>query len=253
MDKKEVKEFLEESVEWLKDQDMGCCTYKLDDKLAICVGWLPGYDESDEDVIHSSSEPSYGINAGIKVWTSDDMRTDYEFINAPYYKDGDVLMTDVSIKPDANLDELVDYFEKEYDEMKDLELEDDGEIIEKKEEVKVEDEVEESCKKEESCKVKESWEGENIIDDLVERAQDMLKDGGYGDINDCVAQAIDDGLIYTDDIYELARHYGTLEDSEIIESYYDDLFNDVASRVEEVEEEEEDDFDYEDDEESSEE
>lgn len=252
--KEEIKQFIKDSIEWLVDQDMGCATLELDDKLAICVGWLDGYDENDEDVIHSKEEPKFAINAGIKVYTSDDMRTDYEFINSPYYDNGEVVSTDVSIKPNADLDALADYFIKEYESMKDLNMAEDGRIIENDDfdksyepmadEVEVEKEVEvkdESCEKKE---VKESWEGESIIDDLVDRANSMIKDGGYGDVDDCIRQAIDDGLIYSADIRELADHYDTLpEDSELIEGFYDELYNDIYSRVEEPEE---DDFEDED-------
>ncbi|MBR3242270.1 MAG: hypothetical protein IKG72_13025 [Bacillus sp. (in: Bacteria)] len=38
----EVATFIKESVEWLIREDCGCCTHKLDDRLAICVGWPAG-------------------------------------------------------------------------------------------------------------------------------------------------------------------------------------------------------------------
>ena len=87
--------------------------------------------------------------------------------------------------------------------------------------------------------LKETFAGEDIIKDLTERAQSMLKDGGYGDKEECVRQAIDDGLIYTKDIYDLLEHYATISDSDIIQSYYEDLFSDVLNGLEEVEPEEE--------------
>ena len=292
----EVKKFLKDSVEWLIDQDMGCTTLKLDDRLAICVGWLPGYgEERREDCIQSASEPDYAINAGIKVWTSDDMRTDYEFINMPYYKDGEVLMTDVSVEHEDDYGELAQYLLDEYEGMKDLEMSEDGEIIETKpEEAEVETEVkteveEESLKEEkvdkealefyvknwhegdnitvtadllnvleqsleminkyknESCKkeLKETFAGEDVIDDLVDRAISKIDDGE--DLDDAIMEAIDEGLIYSKDIYDLLEHYGSIEDSEILSSYYDDLYSDIYSQVsdyipdrdEEEEEEEE--------------
>ena len=499
--KEEIKQFIKDSIEWLVDQDQGCSTLKLDDRLAICVGWLDGYDENDEDVIHSKESPSWAINAGLKVYTSDDMRTDYEFINSPYYANGEVVQTDVSVEPDANLDELADYFIQEYEGLKDLEIEEDGEILEPaaavddeildKEEQRFEDSYEdseeepqeeslkeeadnfknltieemffevagkkfkvfdknghftkeawklydkvanrfgdydkfdalcgeegcfeddedtqynaneslkeevisynncdeflrkygldkyfefdgmdlvdledmhttsikfgrngsqeeyllkqikdyapklfkklkielkeesvkesrksrelglpddvdidiedldiedgmedweivdaigdylsneygychydfyyeikgdkvcvtdiswdtsESLKKKKSKQIKESWEGESVIDDLIERAQEMYDEGGYGDIDDCVAQAIDDGLIYTDDIRALADHYGVLpDDSDLIAEFYEYLRDDVYAGVEEHEpEEEEEEDDWEDEEESNE-
>ena len=134
--KEELAKALKEAVEWCVNQDMGCVTLKLDDKLAVCVGWLPGYgEEKRDDVIQSKEEPDFAINAGIKVWTSDDMRTDYEFINMPYYDNGEVLATDVSIESDEDYDKLAEYFLKEYEGMKDLEIEEDGHIIEHKDEV----------------------------------------------------------------------------------------------------------------------
>lgn len=91
----------------------------------------------------------------------------------------------------------------------------------------------------ENKRLNETWKGEDVIDDLADRAQSLLNDGGYGDKEDCVRQAIDDGLIYTRDIWDLAEHYGVVEDSELINRYYEDLFNDVYSKVEDVEDEEE--------------
>ena len=264
MTKEEIRDFIKESVEWLISEDMGCCTLPFDDRLAICVGWLPGYgEEKRDDCIQSENEPDFAINAGIKVYTSDDMRTDYEFINMPYRDNGDVLQTDVSIEPDEDYDKLAEYFLKEYEGMKDLEIDEDGRIIEEDDfedsYEKIEDESlkeDKTCggtlsylfafynnsfanvlcekypdianqlieiakkeepmskffkkdKAEESCdnkSLKESWEGEDIIDDLIERAQSMYDDGGYGDIDDCVSQAINDGLIYTSDIHALLHH-----------------------------------------------
>ena len=72
-----VAKWLKESTDWLIDNQQGCCTLKLDDHLAICVGWSAGYgDEERDDVIQAKDDRDYAINAGIKVWTSDDLRTD---------------------------------------------------------------------------------------------------------------------------------------------------------------------------------
>lgn len=89
--------------------------------------------------------------------------------------------------------------------------------------------------KEESRKLNETWKGEDVIADLVDRAQSLIDDGNYGDVDDCVRQAIDDGLIYSRDIWDLAEHYGVVDDSELIERYYEELFNDIYSQVEERE------------------
>lgn len=137
--KEDVAKQLKNAVEWLIDQDEGCVTIKLDDKLGICVGWLPGYgEEKRDDCIQSVSEPDFAINAGIKVYTSDDMRTDYEFINMPYYENGEVVQTDVSVIPNEDYVKLAEYLLNEYEGLKDLDIEDDGLIIEHEDEHEVE-------------------------------------------------------------------------------------------------------------------
>ena len=187
--KEEIKQFLKDSIEWLVDEDMGCCTLPIDDKLAICVGWLSGYDANDSDVIHSKDDPTWAITAGLKVYTSDDMRTDYEFINSPYYDNGEVVSTDVSLEPDANLDELADYFIEEYENLENLEIEEDGRIIEDNFDDSYEDsEVEEESLKE-AMKTMElpteitirNVDIENIddIDEFIANKLDKLTKVGY--------------------------------------------------------------------------
>lgn len=89
--------------------------------------------------------------------------------------------------------------------------------------------------------LKEDIHGGDVIDDLVDRAQSMLNSRDYGDADDCVRQAIDDGLIYTADILALLEYYGSIDDSTIIDSYYEELFSDILDKLEEPEEEEEED------------
>lgn len=122
-----IANFIKKSVKWLKDEDCGCCTYKLDDRLAVCVGWLGGFDSSDEYVIHSKESPEYAIVAGIKVYTSDSMRTDYEWINAPFCEtDGEVLDTTCYIDPRENYFRLAAFFAENYEDMLDLDIDEDG-------------------------------------------------------------------------------------------------------------------------------
>lgn len=128
-DDDEIAKFLKDSVEWLIEQDEGCSTYKLNDRLGICVGWQDGYDPEDELAIHSATSPQYAIVAGIKVYTSDDMRTDYDWINYPYFANGEVWDDSVTIEPTENYDKLARYFSKEFDAMKDWEIEEDGLVI----------------------------------------------------------------------------------------------------------------------------
>lgn len=446
---KEIQEFIKKAVDDFKTDFNGCYTYMLDDRLAICVGWLSGYDVNDDDVIHSQTEPEFAVNAGIKVYTSDYMKDDYAFIKMPYYQNGEVLQTDVSISPDFEKDnykDLAQYLLKEYESMKDLDIDEDGLIHEEastEEKTEVEEDkslkeskdikydrravekeynledgeldgvsirdaeemigeeegaldrfieslteendkyyvylhspagtelicsgTKEECEKcknekdatwktgytwateltdkpqkevnlydslkedkeepkletyeeqidflvkdedeaiagydkvlalvedenvkeqlqhlkeeevahktfleklktdktakyeheeesevtdteevitnvEESCKVNETFAGEDVIKDLVDRAKMKIDEGE--DIDEAVRNAIDEGLIYTKDIYSLLEHYGTIEDSTMIESYYDDLYSDVYNKVtnkDEASDDEEDDDDH---------
>lgn len=63
---KEIKS----AVKWLKKEDCGCVTLKLNGTLAVCVGWSDGFDPDDETVIHSKTSPTYGICAAIKAWAA---------------------------------------------------------------------------------------------------------------------------------------------------------------------------------------
>lgn len=117
------------AIYWLIKEDSGCVTIKLDDRLAVCVGWSDGYDENDESLIHSPTEPSWCITAGIKVWTSDSMRTDYDWINSPYYDDGNVWYNDISISPKENFIECAKWFLEEYQSLSKLTINKNGLII----------------------------------------------------------------------------------------------------------------------------
>ena len=128
--KKEIAKFIKESVEWLVKEQCGCCRYKLDDHLAVFVGWSGGYgEEHRDDVIQAKDDPDYGINVGIKVWTSDDMWTDFDWLNFPYEEDGDVWDMSLGIKPNANYESLAKSMLEWYDEVKDFEINNDGKII----------------------------------------------------------------------------------------------------------------------------
>ena len=126
---------IKDAVDWLVGEQEGCVTLKLDDKLAVCVGWSGGYGkEKRDDVIQSTEDPDYAINAGIKVWTSDDMRTDYDWINYPYYKNGDIEDTGLSLEADEDYTKAAEWLLGEYDRMSNYEISDDGEIVEETEE-----------------------------------------------------------------------------------------------------------------------
>lgn len=130
MQTKQLSKWIKESVDWLVDHQAGCCTYKLDDHLAVCVGWSAGYsNEPDESVIQAIDDLTYAINVALKIWTSDDMRTDLDYINAPYYENGDIVDIEVSVSEDEDYDKLAEYFLLEYEGLKDVKIRDDGLII----------------------------------------------------------------------------------------------------------------------------
>lgn len=119
---------------------------------------------------------------------------------------------------------------------------DDCEEKEEKDEVEVketeeteeEEKVDESKKKNESChkktkrRLKESA-GIDVIQDLIDRAELIVDEGK--DADDAVREAIDEGLIYSEDIIALGLHYGVIDDSQIIDDIYESLFNDMYKDV----------------------
>ena len=75
----------------------------------------------------------------------------------------------------------------------------------------------------------ESYEtdGFNIIDDLVDRAKLILKENG-GDREDAIEKAVDEGLLYYDDILVLAQMYNVIDYSELQDKFYDMLIEDIG-------------------------
>lgn len=129
--KNEIAKFVKESVEWLQKEQQGCCRYILNDHLAIFVGWSAGYgEEKRDDVIQAKDDFDWGINAGVKVWTSDDLWCDYDWLSFPYYESGDVLDMGLGIAPNDNYESITDTLLEWYDEVKDLEMNDNGKILE---------------------------------------------------------------------------------------------------------------------------
>jgi len=134
-DVNKIAKWIERTVRWLVSEDCGMGTYDLGRGLAICVGWSDGFGEDDNLVIHSTSEPSWAIVAGIKVPSSDDMLTDFDYVNFPYFDNGDVWDSTVSIMPNEDYKYLAGYLLEEYrDIVKYLDehncyIEDDGAIV----------------------------------------------------------------------------------------------------------------------------
>ncbi len=118
---------IKDAVEWLIEEDCGCVTLKLDDRLAVCVGWSDGFDPDDETVIHGKPA-SFAIVAAIKVWTSDDLRTDIDWIDAPWHKNGNVFDDSISIGRNNNYEFIAESFLEDYEELKGLDIDRTGRI-----------------------------------------------------------------------------------------------------------------------------
>ena len=131
--KKEIAKFVKESVEWLVAEQQGCCTYRLDDHLAVCVGWSAGYgNEKRNNIIQAKDDFDWGINVGIKVWTSDHMQTDFDWLNFPYEEDGEVWDMGLGISPNENYKAIAKSLLEWYDEVKDFKLNNSGMILGRK-------------------------------------------------------------------------------------------------------------------------
>ena len=173
-----IAKFIKESVEWLIEEQQGCCHYKLDDHLAVCVGWSAGYgDEKRNDVIQAKDSFDWGVNVGLKVWTSDAaMLTDYDWINFPYEKGGTVWDMGSSVKPNDNYDHLADSILRWYNEVKEYDMTNEGMILPREVEYDV------VCF-ERTLKIKFS-KGSNIDKDEILKALDKHYDEWQEDDHD---------------------------------------------------------------------
>lgn len=83
--------------------------------------------------------------------------------------------------------------------------------------------------------LKESYA--DVFQDLVDRVEDWMDEGH--DKDEAIIGAINDGLIYTRDIIDVAFHYGAIDDGELLSNCFEDLYEDLYDAVEDREPEEE--------------
>lgn len=205
MQTKQLSQWLKDSVNWLIDHQEGCGTYKLDDRLAVCVGWSGGYpNEPDENLIQAIDDLTFAINAAIKVWTSDSMRTDLDYINAPYYKNGDVVDIAVSISEDEDFDKLAEYFLEEYERLKDLEIRDDGLIISPKSLKTFYISVTETLKKTVEVHAEDKYEAIQKVSDAYHDEQIVLDSDDYVDVD---FDDVTDDTIYNYELGGMPKFY----------------------------------------------
>ena len=133
-----ASDFIKESVEWLLQQEMGCCTKELTPEVQLAVGWIDGYDPEDPNLIHSKEDPTWCICVGIVAADGDDMKTDLEWLTIPYVADGEnegdvfsELMEPLS--PNDNYAKVFEYLAKEYEGiLKEYDVHSDGKCFHKK-------------------------------------------------------------------------------------------------------------------------
>jgi len=102
-----IADFLEKACEHFKKDGEGCYNYPLSEDLVLAVGWSDGYDMADTDIIkskegqrpHGSWTCGYAVNAAVKVRNDCDC-ADFDFLDYPFYEDGECWDTGVSMKPD---------------------------------------------------------------------------------------------------------------------------------------------------------
>lgn len=205
MQTKQLSQWLKDSVNCLIDHQEGCCTYKLDDHLAVCVGWSGGYeDEPDESLIQGIDDLTFAINAAIKVWTSDSMRTDLDYINAPYYENGNVVDIGISISKNEDYDKLAEDFLEEYEKLKDLEIRDDGLIISSKPLKTFYISVTETLKKTVEVHAEDKYEAIQKVSDAYHDEQIVLDSDDYVDVD---FDDVTDDTIYNYELGGMPKFY----------------------------------------------
>ena len=126
-----IAKFIEDAVNGLKNGEATIYRYKFDDRFALFVGWSGGYDEEDDEIIHSEDDPEFAIVAGIKVWISDDAWSDFDWLNYPYVEGGDVIDDSMTISPEEDYHKLAQDFLDDYnDDYRDLKVTKDGLVVE---------------------------------------------------------------------------------------------------------------------------
>lgn len=118
LDTSRIADFIKRSVNNLTSTDYTNCRYNLDDTFALFVGWSDGYDENatDEEIFNQES-PTWRINAGIKIRNDYDW-ADYDFLNFPWYENGEVYDCSLTIDKNEDYEHDARYFVTEYKKIK---------------------------------------------------------------------------------------------------------------------------------------
>lgn len=220
---KEVAKFLKDEVEFLKENEEYAGGWlQLSNGLAIVVCWEEGWGkEKRDDAIQSKSNPDYALVAGIKVYNPHDTPDYWTMLSD---EEGNIVTETTGITPNENYEHLAKVLLQDFENVKDVDYDEDGVIhMEPKEE---------SCK----APLKEDYgRAADVLADLVDRAKLWIKDGS--DKQEAIERAIDDGLIYTQDIIDLGEYYGVIDERQLLSDMYDNLYSDMMDELEDVPEE----------------
>lgn len=140
LNKNELAKFIESSVKDLTEEDYGCAKFDLDGNLAVFVGWSGGWGkELRDDVIQSKENPDYALDCGIRVRNEADW-SDFDFLRCPYFEgEGEDLDITYSISPNEDYDALAAQLIKDYEDIKDYDIDSDGKLTKVEEAFSYED------------------------------------------------------------------------------------------------------------------
>lgn len=216
-DVKELAKWLEEEVEFLKNnEDYVGGWYLLPNGLAATILWEDGWgDEVRDDAIQSAKNPDWALCAGILVYNPSDT-PDGWFM--PWdSKTGDIICETTGITPNEDYDNLAKWLLQDFNLVKDCEIKSNGEVIgydaqfeqeaSKEDEVKdveVEKETEvkdESLKEEVSDKEVSYWKDAVILMMESEAYEEYTESMSSLDEND-MATRIAEKIVVDDDVWE---------------------------------------------------
>jgi len=264
-DIKELAKWLEEEVEFLKNnEDYVGGWYDLGNGLAAVVLWEEGWgDEVRDDCIQSAQNPDWALCAGIMLINRDDT-PDGWFM--PWDSEtGDILCETTGITPTEDYEFLAKYLLEDFDRVKDCEIKPNGETICKKESEDDDDSWDEKANRndgekpwddskhfedeseepveEESLKEEKLHEDKEFhsspYHDVIAEYFDYDSDFEFLDVvasilgrvdnfedDDDIYTAIDDELIYTYDQWKVLEHYCSPQDANW-EVAFESLMGDV--------------------------
>ena len=102
-----------------ENDSTGTYKFALDENFAVYVGWEDGFDAEDDGCeLHSKSQPTFCIC--VKIAENSSSWADMNYVYMPWYEDGEVYDTDISISPNADYNGIAKYLLEDWREMKKL-------------------------------------------------------------------------------------------------------------------------------------